>query len=188
MPPSSLRGHAQHTDRSNFFRGMRDNTTPDSIKRADAIALARTIQKNPHFVPRNKAGSKVHVPSVLAAASTSLKAEGAAAVELYRSTKLSWISEEHKRLIREDRAHSEVCRHDPQRILAAQNYISGRPGVDGAAEHSAIVYNRDTHTAAMAGLCIMNGETIFIHTDGSVARLLGKETTDCPCGYPHSKM
>ena len=177
----------------NLFTGKRDNTTQKSRKVADAISLHRRVQKNPTFVPRNKAGNKIHL-SAAAGVSTEMSV-----AEQYRTAKMPWAYTELKRLLTLQLQHSEICEHEEQVAEDARRAVMRKDDPD-------LTFNLTTLKCARSGFYLIAGEIIFMHMDGSIFRKNGptyytedvsdvdssgntfiakKMISTCPCGMIH---
>jgi hypothetical protein len=137
------------------------------------------MQRNPSWKPTNKQGNVIKMK-------TALK-KGELDSNPYRQAKLPWILNKYDELYEKDVAYMGKCVHDEIRALKAFNYVNGisTGGGDGAFVKKEIVYDENICTASRVGYYLIRGSMAYLHTDGSLCRVIGGEATKCSCGYVH---
>mgnify|MGYP003683979399 CR=1 FL=1 len=77
------------------------------------------------------------------------------------------------------------CFHDRTAVRRACDYVNNRvEGGGGVTVKSEIVYDEKTHIASRSGYYIMGGGIVYMHSDGSLCRMLEREQ-QCSCGCVH---
>ena len=168
---------------SNIFCGKRDSTTKESVKQEELKAMRKIMNRNPGYQPVSKTGTKIKVPEDVEGVG---KKVGSVAEEKYRSGKFGWLVARHRALVEGGHVHDTVCRHNPEMARRAADYVDGRVGGGGASLKCDIAYDEATHIALRSGYYIIAGEIVYMHTDGSLCRMLQGEQ-ECPCGYTHTR-
>lgn len=182
-------------NKAKFFRpGFKDLSTKDSHKKAQNEALLNVAKKNPHWKPVNHRGTQVNLSQVEAAVTGNKNGKKGmkgvdAEMEKYRSAKLPWIAREVQRLCELGLAYDHTRRivHDPAIARRADEYVGNIYQISDEYGRERFVYDENTCVALRSGCFLVNGEIVFMHTDGSICRpgVLKKTDAICGCGYVH---
>jgi hypothetical protein len=105
---------------------------------------------------------------------------------VYRQAKLKGMVQKYDRLFDLDIAYEGKCTHDPVRACETENYVNGinMNSGSGIIIKQKIVFDEAICVASRAGYHLVRGNMVYLHTDGSLCRMLGVETS-CSCGSVH---
>jgi len=137
--------------------------------------LCKIRKKNPNKVVLNKRGK-----------ATALKMSEysvAAVPHLPRGYLMKQLQDLRQRCL----LHNESCTHNAKRVSEAIRMVYGNSSYGGP--QIAIKYDicAETVVAAYSGYYRVDGEMVFLHSDGSICRLSGDaETFTCACSAIHA--
>jgi hypothetical protein len=165
-----------------FDHGFRDQSTKQSRSQQEVVQLEKLRLKNPKMVVLSKNGRKgglLHKkqtfvpripPSYLLRQLRALREKGLVYGKLNNDSSGSI---------------SKVCLHDQGRVADAHRMVYGSYAnnvVEVAVEHDV---SPETVIAASSGYFLVDGETLFLHSDGSVCRVSQDRATSCSCKFKH---
>jgi hypothetical protein len=154
-----------------FQVGCRDNSTKESRVIKETDALSKLQKQNPKKVVLNKRGK-----------ATPIKKTNATSDGRPKQLPGGYISKLLKDLRQRGLAHNEECSHDAGRVNEAMRLVYGGPSQGGAQIAVRYDVSDETVVAAYSGYYRVDGETIFLHSDGSICRISETGTpVTCPC-------
>jgi hypothetical protein len=155
------------------------NPTPHR-KSAAHEGIIKVSMRNPSWKPVNTKGAAVRLIKPK-------EANGGPANNVYRQAKLPWMLVKYDALYDADVAYVGKCVHDTTRALQTSNYVDGinTNSGNGPFIKKDIIYDEGICIASRAGFHLIRGSIAYLHTDGSICRIIGGKETKCSCGYTH---
>jgi hypothetical protein len=140
--------------------------------------MLKVSAKNPSWKPVNTKGTAVRLTAPK-------EGPGVDVYQVYRQAKLPWIMAKYDALYDAEVAYVGKCTHDTTRALETSNYVGGVNSGDGPSVVKEIFYDEGICIASRAGYHLVRGNIAYMHTDGSLCRILEGSETKCSCGFTH---
>jgi hypothetical protein len=157
-----------------FEIGCKDISTKESRISRELEELSKIRVKNPTRVVLNRHGKATQLK----------KKESRAPVtkQLPPAFVMTLLKDLRQRAL----LHNGSCRHSAHRVDEAMRLVYGNSSHGGVQIAKAYEISPETVVAAYAGYYRVDGEMIFLHSDGSICRIPQTgEATRCACNAIH---
>jgi hypothetical protein len=157
---------------TDFFRhGYKDQSSKESQAQSELDRLCKLRKDNPQVTVLNKRGR-----AATNVKSTTTNKKGAVYVPKLTE---GFIGKKLRILVERGVFHDDICVHNVSLVDAAVKMMYGDPS-----ENRHIYEN--TVVAAASGYYLVYGETVFLHSDGSIFRVSATGSdVRCPCSRIH---
>jgi hypothetical protein len=159
-----------------FEVGCTDTSTKESRILKEQEELCKIQKKNPNKVVLNRRGK-----------ATALKNTAKCSVPAVQHLPRGYLMEQLQDLRQRCLLHNKSCTHNAKRVSEANRMVCGNSSYGGP--QIAIEYDicAETVVAAYSGYYRVDGEMVFLHSDGSICRIpADAEAFTCACGIVHA--
>lgn len=158
-----------------FTTGCKDSSTKESRISRELEELSKIRKNNPHKVVLNRRGKTAPV-----------KSKENRSGPIVQKLPPAYITTLLKTLRQNSVLHNGRCKHNIDRVNEAMRLVYGTGGHGSAEIATEYDIGPETVVAAYAGYYIVDGETVFLHSDGSICRIpQSSEAVRCPCNAIH---
>jgi hypothetical protein len=152
-----------------FQKNCRDNSDKDSRALRETHALEELRKKNPKVMVLNKRGR---------AATPAQKKQSGASTD--KQLPKGFIGKKLAILREQGRMESGFCTHNPAQVVAALKTIYGDSSCGSMEVVREQVIYQNTIVAAYSGYYQVDGETVYLHSDGSLCRIGNMAASETP--------
>jgi hypothetical protein len=157
-----------------FEIGCKDISTKESRISRELEELSKIRGKNPTKVVLNRRGKATPLKKTESRAPVTRQLPPAFVMTLLKDLR------QHSLL------HNGSCKHNAHRVNEATRLVYGNSSHGGAQIATAYEISPETVVAAYAGYYRVDGEMVFLHSDGSICRIPQTgEAIRCACNAIH---
>jgi hypothetical protein len=160
-----------------FHNSFRDLSTKESRNSRETEQLSSLRKKNPKVTILNKRGR--NKPNNL------VGVKSVSEDEIKRLPK-GFIISKLRDLRERDVAHDGRCRHSSELVFESLKLIYGDWNAGASVAKKKVVYE-ESIVAASSGYYLVDGEMVYLHSDGSICRISQdvENNTRCLCNMVH---
>jgi hypothetical protein len=158
-----------------FQNGCKDVSTKESRLSRELEELRKIRMKNPKKVVLNRRGKATPLKKA--------ESSGAHGIQLLPP---KYVFQRLTDLRQCGLMHNKNCKHSAKRVEEATRLVYGSSSYGSAQVATEYEVSPETVAAAYSGYYRVDGEMVFLHSDGSICRIpQAGATSTCTCNYFH---